>query len=343
MDSLEQPKVNMSSLYYNYQKLDSFGTHVRGVIGARGIGKTFGAKKKGVKNTVFDNGHFAWIRDTESACDKIRANNGADFFKDLARYWRPNLFDLSKCYIKQDVIYINGKYAGKLMALSTYYNCKGNVFDDINMIILDEFIPEKIQANRGSRARQFLNTIESIGRTRTDFVIYILANSLDLADDILDIFDLKIDGFGYYINREKDVCIHYAPNNPAFDEKHANSIAGKLIKGTQFEDQLVNNKFDSDEVKFFEKRPPKCTFMCILHNEYGCCRLYEKNSTIYVDRDLDPNWRKDLRYVKDIRDVSPYRHLLPKQQIDNLKKYLEHGRVEFRNATLRKGFIEFIR
>ena len=331
------------SIYYNYQKLDSFGTHIIGVIGARGIGKTFGAKKKCCKAAKYDGKHFAWVRDTESACDKIRANNGADFFKDLAHHWRSNFFDLSKCYIKNDVIFINGEYAGKLLALSTYYNNKGNVFDDIDIVVLDEFIPEKIQANRGSRARQFLNTIESIGRTRTDFKIIILANALDLADDILDLFDLKITGFGFYLNRDKDACIHYAPNNPEFDLKHSKSIAGKLIKGTQFEAQISQNVFDTNEITYFEKRPPKCNFMCIMHNDYGCCRLYERNGFLYVDRDLDPNWRKDLRYVNNIRDVTPYRKLMPKQHLDNFRKYFEHGRVEFRNATIRKVFIEFIK
>ena len=333
----------MNTTFYNYQKLDSYGTHIKGVIGARGIGKTFGAKKKCCKAAKYDGKHFAWVRDTESACDKIRANNGADFFKDLAHHWRNNFFDLSKCYIKNDVIFLNGQYAGKLLALSTYYNNKGSVFDDIDIIVLDEFIPEKIQANRGSRARQFLNTVESIGRLRTDFQIYILANALDLADDILDIFDLKITDFGYYINRDKDVCIHYAPNNPDFDSKRSKSIAGKLVKGTQFEEQIAKNKFDTNELRFFEKLPPKCEFMCIIHNDFGCARLYEKNGTIYVDHDLDPSWRKDLRYVNDIRDVTPIRKMMPKQHIENFRKYFEHGRVEFKNATLRKVFIEFIK
>lgn len=332
-----------NSIYYSYQKLDSFGTHIKGVIGARGIGKTFGAKKKCCKKFKYENKHFAWVRDTESACDKLRANNGADFFKDLARYWRPKFFDLSKCYIKQDVIFINGEYAGKLLAMSTYYNNKGNVFDDIDIIVLDEFIPESIQVNRGSRARQFLNTVQTIGRTRTNFEIIILANALDLADDILDLFDLKITGFGYYLNREKDACIHYAPNNPEFDKKNANSLAGKLTKGTQFEAQISQNIFDTNEISYFEKRPPKCEFMCILHNEYGCCRLYERKGFIYVDHDLDPSWRKEHRYVNDIRSVTPIRKLMGKNQIDNLRKYFEHGRVEFKNATLRKVFIEFIK
>lgn len=331
------------SIYYSYQKLDSFGTHIIGVIGARGIGKTFGAKKKCCKAAKYDGKHFAWVRDTESACDKIRANNGADFFKDLAHHWRNDFFDLSKCYIKQDVIFINGQYAGKLLALSTYYNNKGNVFDDIDIVVLDEFIPEKIQVNRGSRARQFLNTIESIGRTRNDFKVIILANALDLADDILDIFDLNITGFGYYLNRDKDVCIHYAPNNPDFDLKHSKSIAGKLIKGTQFEAQIAQNVFDTNEITYFEKRPPKCQFMCIMHNEFGCCRLYERSGFIYVDHDVDPTWRKDLRYVNDIRSVTPIRKLMPKQHIDNFRRYFELGRVQFKNATLRKVFIEFIK
>ena len=330
-------------IYYSYQKIDSYGCHIEVVIGARGIGKTFGAKKKCCKRFKYNSGHFAWIRDTESACDKIRANNGADFFKDLAHRWNPKFFDLSKCYIKQDVIYINGEYAGKLLALSTYYNNKGAVFDDIDTVVLDEFIPEKIQANRGSRARQFLNTIESIGRLRPDFKIILLANSLDLADDILDIFDIKITDFGYYVNRDKDVVIHYAPNNPEFDSKRKKSLSGKLISGTQFEEQIAQNKFDCNDLQFFDKRPPKCQFMCILHNDYGCCRLYERKGTIYVDHDLDPNWRKELRFVNNIRDVSPYRKLMGKNQLDNFRAYFKHGRVEFKNATLRKVFIEFIK
>lgn len=335
--------MTKSDIHYSYQKIDSYGCHIETIIGARGIGKTFGAKKKCCKAAKYDGKHFAWIRDSESACDKIRANNGADFFKDLAHHWRNDFFDLSKCYIKQDVIYLNGVYAGKLLALSTYYNNKGNVFDDIDIVVLDEFIPEKIQANRGSRARQFLNTIESIGRTRDDFKIILLANSLDLADDILDILDVKITDFGFYVNRDKDVVVHYAPNNPAFDSVHEKSLSGKLIKGTQFEDQIVKNKFDINEIEYFDKRPPKCNFMCILHNDYGCCRLYERNGFIYVDHDLDPNWRKDLRYVNEIRDVTPYRHLMPKNQLDNLRAYLEHNRVQYKNATLRKVFIEFVR
>ena len=329
--------------YYSYQKLDSYGTHVKVVVGARGIGKTFGAKKKACKKFKYENKHFAWIRDTESACDKIRANNGADFFKDLAAHWRKDFFDLSKCYIKQDIIYINGEYAGKLLALSTYYANKGSVFEDVDFVVIDEFIPEKIQANRGSRARMFLNTLETIGRTRQDFEVILLANSLDLADDILDIFDVKIKDFGYYVNREKDVCLHYAPNNPAFDNKRSKSIVGKLLKGTQFEDQIAKNKFDTNEIEYFDKRPPKCNFVCILHNEYGCCRIYEKKSFIYVDHDLDPNWRKELRFVNDIREVTPYRKLIPKTWLDNLRKYIQSNRVQFKNATLRKVFIEFIK
>ena len=331
------------NFHYSYQKIDSYGCHVEAIVGARGIGKTFGSKKKCCKANKYFNKHFAWIRDTESACDKIRANNGADFFKDLARHWRSDFFDLSKCYIKNDIIYLNGEYAGKLLALSTYYNNKGDVFDDIDIVVLDEFIPEKIQVNRGSRARQFLNTIETIGRLRKDFKIILLANSLDLADDILDIFEIKITGFGFYVNREKDFVLHYAPNNPDYDAAHLDSISGKLLKGTQFEEQIIKNKFDEDEITFFDKRPPKCQFMCILHNDYGCCRLYERKGFIYVDHDADPSWRKEFRYVNDIRDVATYRKLMPKNQLENLRAYFQHNRVEFKNATLRKIFIEFIR
>lgn len=74
------------------------------------------------------------------------------------------------------------------MALSTFHKLKGNTFTEIKTIVFDEFIPEVGEVVRGDRARQFVNTVETICRLSKDTVIIMLANALDKGDRILNLF-----------------------------------------------------------------------------------------------------------------------------------------------------------
>ena len=84
-----------------------------------------------------------------------------------------------------------------------------------------------------------------------------LANALDRGDDFLQFLGVKIKDYGIYVNREKDVCIHYCDDHPEFRKQRENSVIGKLIKGTEFEENLFNNKFSDDEKQFFDKKRRK--------------------------------------------------------------------------------------
>lgn len=325
-------------MYYLYNKVLSYGYEIIAVIGARGIGKTYGAKRKIIKDFIHRGSMFIWLRDNENALLKIKANRGAKFFSDVRKE-----FTQLDAYIEGETFFINGKPAGYLLATSTFYNHKGSDFSDIKNIVFDEFIQEKGQRTNTTRVAQFLNMIETIGRTRNDYRVFMLANSLDRGDEILQLLGVKIKDFGIYLNKKKRIVVHYCANNPVYDKAHKDSIAGRLITDTALENEIMANKFNSDNKMFYDKKPSGSKLFCILHSESGSCRVYMKDSVLYVSKDFNFNNNTKYRYVNDINMINSNSNLIPDSFLDSLKRIYILKQVLFENDFVKNIYVEFIR
>lgn len=326
-------------MYFSYRKIDSYqDLPIRVIIGARGIGKTYGLKKKFIKQFIFNGKKFIWLRDNEDAIDKLSANNGEKFFNDIKKE-----FNNVKFSIKDNAIFINEKHAGYLMSISTYYNYKGNAYEDIENIGFDEFIKEKAQRNTKNRIIQFINTIETIGRTRTNYKIYMLANALDRNDDFFSLFNIKIDGFGLYKNKKKGIILCYAKNNPIYDETHKNSISGRLTADTVYDDSINNNIFMGDDNIYYNKKPPKSRLYIILHDsENRAIRIYSNNGIFYIENDKNDNQYLDYRFVSKGKFVTSKTKVIN----INVKKYLidmqNNGKIRYNNGLCFTIFNDFL-
>ena len=326
-------------MYYSYRKIFSYNLPIMAIIGARGIGKTYGAKKHCIKDFIYKDKKFIWMRDNTSAIEELSANRGATFFKDVQKEFPKHDF-----YIKSNEIFIDKKHAGYLISLSTYYNYKGSQFNEIKNIVFDEFIKEKAQRNISGRIIQFLNMIETIGRTRTDFRLIMLANALDRGDDIFNIFNIKFKTHGYYRNKKKGIVLHYAQNNPIYDLEHKKSIAGKLIQDTPYDDVILNNVFYDDTEQYFIKKPPKCKIIGVLHNSDGLAvRIYYNESMLYITKDVNADVYKDIRFVRKIEEVNSSRQLISKNFLDNLRGLFNKNKVKFENPYIKSLFIDFLK
>lgn len=238
-------------LYYLNRKAFSYNTSIIMLVGGRGIGKTYSTKKF-VLNKFFKSGKkFIWLRSTEKMVEQLKMDGGRAFISDILENKEFN-FDFNVKIDGDGTINIHRgdekETCGYLLALSTFHNLKGNSFADIDYIVFDEFIPEKGEIVRGCRPLQFVNTIQTILRLKTKAKVIMLANALDLADPILCLFfnNIKTGEFGYYLNKEKSCLLHYIENTKEFTERTANSISGKILKGTPYEDVINNNKFISN-------------------------------------------------------------------------------------------------
>lgn len=327
-------------LFFDGRPSFSFGTKIVAWIGARRIGKTYLAKTYCTKRYLRKGALFAWIRDNDEARKKIANNNGAKFFSD---YLHAKFGKEIEGKIDGETIEINGNTAGYLQPASLFQNYKGNDFQDIKTVVYDEFIPEHGRNQNSNRVWQFINAMYTILSTRKDAKMLLLANALDRGDEILDLFGFDILDYGIYVNREKDVCLHYCDNSPEFNTLREQSIMGRLIKGTQYEDNLFHNKFADDTAQFYDKRPSAAKLFVILHAEVGSVRVYLLDDKVYCGRDVNTETRENIRFVAKTERVNTRRQLIPPGMFDTLKRLFEARIIFFENAACKNIFLNFLK
>lgn len=317
----------------------SYGCNITIWIGARRIGKTYSAKKllldRCLRNDMIK---FAWLRDSDEARQKLASNFGAKFFSDMAKTGIPNI----NGRIDGETITAFGRTVGYLMPSSTFQNYKGNDFEDVKWIVFDEFIAERGVKLKQSRGWEILNMLYTICSTRKDVRILMLANALDRNDEFLKLLGVNITDYGIYVNREKNVCLHYCDDHPDFIKAREESVIGKIIKGSVYEANLFKNKFVENADMFYDKRPPKCNLLCILHNDLDSVRIYYKGTQLYGSRDFNLETQLDSRYACKLEYVKRDVPLIPKFMLDSLSDHFANNNIKFDNSFTRKTFMNMI-
>lgn len=331
------PIETMNGAYVKLNRLFGFSSWARIFIciGARGYGKTFASKRKCLKDFIFRKLKFVILRDTTAACDEICASGGLKLFSDV---FRLDVFKKHTYNIERYQIYIDGKNAGEVMPLSTYYKYKGNAYTNVGWVLFDEFIQEDVQAYRGNRARQFANSIETIIRDNPITRVMMTANALELGNDILELLGIHIVNgkYGYYLNKQKKVAVLYAPNSPEFEERKRTSISATITAGTFLDDSMNKNKFEGTGCIIFEKRLP-CTLWGIYYNNEGeCFRLYQAKSgdEYYACKDINPKSYNYMRYVFNAKQATNDRILIDTKSRTWLKSLLQNQQIQFESQYI---------
>lgn len=339
-------------LYLDGRKINSYyggGYRIFMFIGARGRGKTYLVKKQLFRDYFKNGTKFIWIRTTDTMCEELKKDGGYPLIADLIAN-REFDFDFEISISEDGTIYLNRdvesenknwECCGYLMALSTFYKLKGNSFADIQNIAIDEWIAEKGEVIRGDRTWQFINTIQTIGRLRNDYKIFMMSNALDLGDPILNLFFTNVKDYGYYINKEKGAVLWYIEDSDAFNEATANSTCGKIMQGTMYEDNILHNKFTSFDNLYFDKKPTGLVFLCTLEELPYRINVYFGDNTIYVTNDTHNRTRKI--FSKNMQSISNESRLIPKNWLDMFRNRYSVGKVLFENEIVRKTFVSFIK
>ena len=105
------------------------------VIGQRGCGKTFQAKKWAVKKFIETGKEFIWVRRYKTELKSLQS-----FFDDIVS---EGYFDSHSLEVKGKTAYIDGQIAGHFVALSVSANQKSVPYPNVDKIIFDEFMIEK--------------------------------------------------------------------------------------------------------------------------------------------------------------------------------------------------------
>lgn len=215
------------------------------LLGGRMAGKSYAVmdfflsqfKKKGTP--------FYWLRLTPASAKKLLSNNAQDLVDPDLRYkYKLDLTVKGECVYSVIRRSEQGKILEKrlmcrVMALSTYYNNKGQgIFDKDWLknnpgkyynICLDEMNRETTERDTFDIVKAFANQLENIVRTTKKRIrVICIGNTLDEASDILAAFNFIPHEFGRFKLKRHRAVVENIPLSEAYVKRRKGSAADIL-------------------------------------------------------------------------------------------------------------------
>lgn len=292
-----------TSMFWDIGKTLTYNSLINVIVGNRGGGKTYGAKKRGIDNFIKRKEQFGYIRRYKDDLKEPMQQ----YFKDIAPAYPEYEFMTKgmKFYIRLRPEDPNEKWtdadiAGYGFTLSTASNKKSIAYPNITTLIFDEFLLDRgnimyLQDEPG----KLLNLYETIARPGTGHprvVLFMLANALSITNPYFLYWDLKMpktpDKHGKYIWRHptRPIIVEDV-RNEAFIDAKKNTEFGRLVDGTKYADYSINNEFLLDDETFIEKKSKNARYYFTFiykDKKYGVW-IDQALGRMWVSEDVDPS------------------------------------------------------
>lgn len=257
------------------------------VIGARGVGKTYGA----LSDVALDNPRtFIYFRRTRAIIDLIM-EPALNPFK---RINADRQTDIRPEYSKGIGRFYMGekKLIGYAAALSTFANVRGFDGSDIDVMIYDEFIPEPGEIVRYNTYLALLNAYETINRNREfegrpPLKLIMLSNSDNIYNDIVSGFCLgdellQMQESGIEQLEHTDQMLLIRPAAPVFSSKKQETALYR-IAGSRFTDVALSNRFAIEDRANVRERPLR-EYIPVAYISGICIYKHKNAGRYYVSR-----------------------------------------------------------
>ena len=328
--------------YYDYNKIISYGCPVNILIGERGVGKSFGAKDYVIRKYKKKKEKFLYIRRYEA---ELKSVFQKDFFGDIKEKHNDVLLEA-----KQKKFYMNGEVFGYAKRLTEAQDLKSVSFDDITTIIFDEYGIEK---NRryylSSEGMIIAGLLDSVIRNRNNVKVFFLMNATEGLEfsPLFTFFNLKLPyNTDIKLFKQNTILVQYM-NNEEFRKERKETLIGKMMEGTLYENYALKNEIIDKTTEFIDKKQgtAKFTFAFIYNGEtFGVWNDF-KNGKVYVSEDYLKN--SPCIFSITLKDSRPNVMMISAlSRYDFWKmflKYFKLGVVYYENQKIKHYVYEIIR
>ena len=325
--------------WYDINKTLSYNCLFNFVIGNRGSGKTYGGKKRAIKQFLEKGHQFVYLRRFKEELDETADS----YFNDIILNRE---FPNATIEYKNGCYFVNDQLAGYAMALTKAKDYKSISYPLVYMILFDEFLIEDNGYTRylKNEVKQFLNFYMSIDRYR-GCIVFFFANSVTMVNPYTLYWNLSLP-YGSNITRRGDVLLQLVQDEEFIKERKETRF-GKLIAGTDFEQYAIENKIIMDNKSFIMRKTEKANYyftFIYMGNKYGVWIDYREGK-MFVSENVDESC--NIVYAITVSDHSPNTMLLSqinkavfwKKFIDNYKM----GNVYFESQKIKNICYEVIR
>lgn len=320
-------------IYYDLNKLLSFNKLLNISIGARGLGKSYAAKRWAINNWLKNKKQFVYLRRY-----KTEFNNIKNYFSDIEDRYPDHSFKVANgCF------YIDDEVAGYYMALSTSQTQKSNSFPDVNIIIFDEFIIDKGRVTYiKGEVQLFLDVIETIARTRDDVRVLMISNAISSINPYFLYFNIYPHDGDKFISKEQ-VVVEINKNQDFINYKKQTKF-GQLIDGTNYGRYSIENEFLRDDKTFIEHMTGKsfCWYGLKYEDVVYSCWYNQPSGFLYVTKKDVPENIDIFAITTD--DHRPNMLLLARSSttFKKLKEAYQYGQIRFDCLQSKSAFLEII-
>lgn len=282
------------SLYYNPNKLLSYNRILNFIIGARGIGKTYGYKKFCINRFLKHGEQFIYLKRYKTDVKGVE-----QFFDTVSQDFPESTFK-----VKGRELYIDDKLAGWVMPLSSWQSVKSREFPNVCTILYDEFLLEKSskQSYMQDEPKALLNFMDTVIRNRDNARCICMSNAVSVVNPFFLYFNL-IPNIDKRYNAYESIVVEI-PDSVDFTEERKKTKFGKLIDGTDYGDFSLGNEFVNDSQVFIEKRSKesKYQFSVVYNGMTIGVWVDTEKGLLYLSNEYDPDSKKVFALSTDDLD-----------------------------------------
>lgn len=283
------------------------------IIGGRAIGKTFGALFEALK---LDR-KILYLRRTQTQADLISRPEFSPYKAIMREYPEYTIITDPISKYNAGIYRVTGEgkddrdLIGYTAALSTFSSLRSFDASDIDILIYDEFAPERHERLIKNEAEAFLNCIETCSRNREllgkpPLKVICLANSNQLGNPLfVELRLVKVceklrnQGEDLYINHKRGVAVLMPHDSPISKAKSQSSLYKLAGERSEFGRMAIDNEFVSEGFSESRSIDLKGLSACVTvgkitiykrkneDKKYYCSEHRTGNAPIFEDNDID--------------------------------------------------------
>lgn len=257
--------------FYDWNQTLAYDADVTMVVGMRGIGKTYGIRLQAVRDFINNGytfvelvrhktelsgvtmGYFDRIESNEEFPNKVfKTDNNMAFIADKPQGDEKPDWQL----------------LGYFLAMSQHQQIKKRTFDKVKRIILDEAILDKRDRYHHYLPREFTilaSIVDTVSRERADVKgikprVYLLGNALDVMNPYFMNYNIGVPKRGYSWHKNKTMILHYAEDAEYSQAKAKDTVAGRMLAGTEEGGIANQNTFAKLNDDFIMKKTKSAKF-----------------------------------------------------------------------------------
>lgn len=342
--------------YYDWNSTLAYNADVTMVVGARGIGKTYGIRLQCIRDYIkkgfrfvelvrfktelsgFVSGYFNRI-DTNREFDGyvFRTEGAYGYIAEKPEEGEKPKWQLMSYFL----------------AMSDAQQLKKRTYDRVKRIIFDEAVLDKDDRYHRYLPHEFstlANIVDTVSRERADVDgvpprVYLLGNALDLFNPYFIAYNVNVPRKGYRWYKNKTFLLHYAEDKEYSKEKAAQTVAGRMLQGT-VEGAIANdNEFTRQNKDFIRKKNKAAKFSFgVVFDGWTFGIWDDRNNGYYYVTDKVPEKSNRPIFAVTVDD-DRVNYVAARKAENALKGFTEMhylGIIRYESVAIREKFLEVL-